>query len=166
MVDYLVEVLVYFFGGEFVVDFFPTWRKYLYLFSWIHVLFSSRCLESKVIYLDLYGLNFYVLFSWLLLLFFLLFYSVTKFFKSCLLWPFSTNISIKTFSSFLIYFSDHIECALWRTPLNTLLRMLRSKYDVPLVGMLVMAFLWCILNSYLLLMVLVMLMSQHWYYMV
>ena len=73
---------------------------------------------------------------------------------------FTTNISIKNFSSFLIYFLEHIECALWRKPLNTLLMMLGSMHDVGLICMLVMAFLRCTLNSYLLLMVLVMLMSK------
>ena len=60
----------------------------------------------------------------LFLLFFSLLYFMTKFFKSCLLWPFSTNISIKNVSASLIYFSEHIEWALWRKPLNTFLMML------------------------------------------
>ena len=47
-----------------------------------------------------------------------------------------------------------------KKPLNTLLMMLGSMHDVGLIGMLVMVFLWCTLNSYLLLMVLVMLMSK------
>ena len=94
-----------------------------------------------------------------IILLFLL-YCTTKLFKSCLLWVFSTNISIKNFSSFLICFSKHIECALWKKPLNTLLVVLGSKHDVGLICMLVMAFLQCTLNSYLLLMVLVILISK------
>ena len=88
----------------------------------------------------------YYSFSWLC--------SITKFSKSCLLWPFYTNISTEKFSSSLICFSQHIECALWRKPLNTRFMVLGSMYDVGLIFMLVMAFLRCTLNSYLLLMVL------------
>ena len=55
--------------------------------------------------------QFSVLFSWLFLLLFLLLCFITNFFKSCLLWPFSTKISSKKFSSSLIHFSEHIECA-------------------------------------------------------
>ena len=151
LVDYLVADWVCFFGREFVVDFFQTWKQYLSLFSSTHVLLLDWCLESRVIFV-------------IVLIIFFLLHFITKFFKSCLLWSFSTNISIKQFSSSLIYFSQHIECALWRNTLeytlNTLLMMLGSMHDVGLICMLVMAFLRCTLNSYLLLMVLVMLMSK------
>ena len=127
--DYLVADWVCFFGREFVVDFFQTWRQYLSLFSSTHVLLLDWCLESRVIFV-------------IVLIIFSLLHFITKFFKSCLLWPFSTNISIKQFSSSLIYFSEHIECALWRNTLeytlNTLLMMLRSMHDVGLICMLVM----------------------------
>ena len=59
---------------------------------------------------------------------FLSLYFITKFFKSCFLGPFSTNISIEKFSSFLNYFSKHIECALWRKPLNTFSMAWGSMY--------------------------------------
>ena len=37
------------FFREFVVDFFPTWRQYLSLFSWTQVLCLNWCLESNLI---------------------------------------------------------------------------------------------------------------------
>ena len=74
--------------------------------------------------------------------------------------PFQSNISIKNVSPSLIYFSEHIKCALWRKPLNTLLMALGSMHDVGLICMLVMPFLRCTLNSCWLLMVLVILISK------
>ena len=38
-----------FFWHRICCRFFPTWRQYLSLFSWTHVLFSDWRLESKVI---------------------------------------------------------------------------------------------------------------------
>ena len=57
-------------------------------------------------------------------------------------------------------FSKHIEFALWRKSLSTLLMLLGSMHIVGLICMLVMGFLRCTLNSYLSSMELVMLMSK------
>ena len=135
LVDYLVVVLVCSFDRQFRADFFPTWKQYLSQFFWFHVLFLDWCLESQVTTSEFYILDFQFLFLWLSLLFFLLLYFITKFFQCCLLWPFSTNILIKNCSCSLIYFLEHIECAMWRKSFNTILMMLGSEeikvsYDV------------------------------------
>ena len=62
LVDYLVVVLVYSFDREFALDFSTTWRKYLPLFTWIHVLILDWCLESKAIYFRLVWSQFGVVF--------------------------------------------------------------------------------------------------------
>ena len=49
LTDYLVVLVDYF---------VTTWRKYLSLFSWTHVLFLDWCLEPKVTSLDFYSLDF------------------------------------------------------------------------------------------------------------
>ena len=80
LVDYLVVVLVCSFDREFVVNFLPTWRQYLSLFSWTHVLFLDWCLESKVTSLD-FMVSIFIFFFVVVLL--MLFIVVFYYYRYC-----------------------------------------------------------------------------------
>ena len=111
LVDYLVVVWVCFFLTENLLQIFPNVKAIsVPIFLNSHFIFGLMLGIQGNFFRFLYS-QFSVLFSWLFLLFFLLLCFITNFFKSCLLWPFSTKISSKKFSSSLIHFSEHIECA-------------------------------------------------------
>ena len=130
-----------FFWQRICCRFFPEMKAISFPFSLTHVLLLDCCLESKVISLDLHSLDFVCCFRGCLYYSFYCCILSLSFSKVVSLWPFSSNISIKNIS--LIYFSEHMKCALWKKPLNTLL-MLGSMH-VSLICMLVMAFLRCTL---------------------
>ena len=115
LVDYLVVVWACFFWQRVCCRFFPDMKTIS-----LPIFLNSRFLFGLMFRIH----NNFFRFSWLFLLFFLLLYFIIKFFKSCLVWPFSTNTSIENFYSSFICFSEHIECALWRKPLKALLIVL------------------------------------------